>query len=139
MASSGIAPKNNEVTLDVEARDRKTLEIRQFFPLPQNGNEYEYLTDVYFFFPLGFGVGRQSLKRDEFYRRSKIYMRLHCPHLPLKELVNLRNEEHPAAILRRQLPLLLSREAPPGESLTALAQLLGAEVSDAIKVGIQKL
>ena len=32
MASSGIAPKNNEVTLDVEARDRKTLEIRQFFP-----------------------------------------------------------------------------------------------------------
>ena len=35
--------------------------------------------------------------------------------------------------------MLLSREAPPGESLTALAQLLGAEVSDAIKVGIQKI
>ena len=134
MVTSSV--KKSLLGLVVEARDRRTIEIRQYFPLPKlKQPEQSYRTEMFFFFPSGFGLLPGTFKSTDFYRRSKIYMRLHSPSMPLKEVYDLKTADNPATILRRQLPLLLTKEAPSGESLTALAQLLGAEVADAVDVG----
>jgi hypothetical protein len=132
--------KNFPLGLVVEARDRRTIEVRQYFPLPKSKQpEQAYSTEMFFFFPSGFGLLPGTFKNTDFYRRSKIYMRLHSPSMQLKDVYDLKTLESPAAILRRQLPLLLTKEAPSGESLTALAQLLGAEVADAVDVGCSSI
>lgn len=140
MVASSISVAHAPSRLVVEARDRRTIEIRQFFSLPQpEVSSRDYLTEMYFFFPAGFGLLASNFKSSDFYGRSKIYMRLHSPGLELSELYDLNAPDNPAAILRRKLPLLLTKEAPSGDALTALAQLLGAEVADAVDVKLRGL
>ena len=140
MVASSISVAHTPSRLVVEARDLRTIEVRQFFSLPQDESSVsQYLTNMYFFFPAGFGLMTESLSNRDFFKRSQIYMRMHSPDLELSELYDLNSPGNPAAILRKKLPLLLTREAPSGDALTALAQLLGAEISDAIDVKLRFL
>lgn len=113
-------------------RDRRTLEIRQFLPLPRRKDqETAYELDAYFYFPESFGISSETWPREHIYRDVGTYLRLHAPGLPLAELADLENANNPGTLLRRQLPMLMTENAPSAESLGVLAQLLGAELVDA--------
>ncbi len=116
----------------VSMRDRLTLEIRQFLPLPRTQDkEASYALDAYFYFPQHFEINNETWPREDFYRDAETYLRLHAPGLQLAELADLENVNNPGTLLRHQLPLLMSEQAPRAESLGVLAQLLGAELVDA--------
>lgn len=116
----------------VSMRDPRTLEIRQFMPLPRQGDREDvYELDAYFYFPQSFGINAETWPREDVYRDADTYLRLHAPGLPLSELADLENENNPGTLLRRQLPLLMTENAPRAESLGVLAHLLGAELVDA--------
>lgn len=117
---------------DVAARDRRTLELRQFFQLPRRpGEERAYETRFWFYFPRGFGITPKTWNHDGFYRDVNVFMRLHAPTLKLKDIADLEHPTNPASVLRRALPALLEARAPSSQSLEALAKTLGAELSDA--------
>ena len=119
--------------LDVAARDRRTLEVRQHFALPhKKGEETSYETRVWLYFPRGFGISPQSWNVDAFYKDAHTYMRLHAPSLRLKDFADLEHPANPAAILRRQLPMLVEDAAPTAQALDTLAKTLGAELVDAV-------
>lgn len=119
--------------LEVAARDKRTLEIRQHFELPHDVDaEVTYETRVWFYFPRGFGITPQTWSTEEFYRDANVFMRLHAPGLTLKDFADLDHGQNPAAILRHQLPMLLEDGAPTGEALDTLAKTLGAELADAV-------
>ena len=119
--------------LDVAARDRRTLEVRQLFALPhKKGEETTYETKVWLYFPRGFGISPQSWTVDAFYKDAHTYMRLHAPSLRLKDFADLEHPTNPAAILRRQLPMLVEDSAPTAQALDTLAKTLGAELVDAV-------
>lgn len=126
---------------EVSGRDRRTLEIRYFLPLPRPGDDKEisYTLDAYFYFPHSFGVNSATLPREQFYRSANSYLRLHAPGLKLSELADLDNDNNPGTALRQQLPLLMTERAPSAESLAMLAQLLGAELADAATFALQRL
>lgn len=127
---------HDDVWLDADApevstRDPRTLEIRQFFALPQAGAPpVEHHVSIYFYFPRSFGVTSESWTRTDFYQSANVYMRLRAPHMRLRTLANLDNIANPASILRRQLPATIENNAPTTESLVILAQMLGAEVAE---------
>lgn len=129
---------------EVRGRDRRTLEIRYFLPLPRPGQggeekELSYTLDAYFYFPHSFGISEATLLRDQFYRSASSYMRLHAPGLKLAELADLDNDNNPGTALRNQLPLLMTERSPSSESLAMLAQLLGAELADAATFAVLRL
>lgn len=115
----------------VKERDRRTLEVRQVFPLPQPGVSAKYELDLYFYLPRSFGIGPESFTAGDFYRDGQAYLRLTSTGLSLGALHDLKHPANPAAILRKQLPLLLKENAPDGDTLSSLAQMLGAEIADA--------
>lgn len=120
---------------ELAARDRRTLELRQFFQLPRKaGEERSYETRVWLYFPRGFGISGQSWSNEAFYRDASVYMRLHAPSLSLRELADLEHPTSPASVLRRELPGLLDEQAPSSSSLETLAKSLGAELADAVTV-----
>lgn len=124
----------------ITIRDPRTLEIRQFLPLPRARDEqYLYTFDAYFYFPRSFGISAESWSQADFYRDADIFMRLHAPGMELGELADLDNAQNPGAVLRRQLPLLLSDDAPRASSLAKLAQLYSAELADAAVGAVEKL
>ena len=136
MAATGVSGRR----LELSARDRRTLELRQHFVLPHSKDvEVAYETRVWFYFPRGFGISAQTWTPEEFYRDANIYMRLHAPGLSLKDFANLEHTHNPAAILRRQLPKLIEEHAPTGESLDILAKTLGAEFADAVTTAVRGL
>lgn len=117
---------------DLAARDRRTLELRQFFRLPRSaGTTHSYETRIWFYFPRGFGIGATTWGHDAFYRDVNVYLRIHAPRLQLKELADLEHPTNPASVLRRALPALLEERAPSAQSLDLLAKTLGAELADA--------
>ena len=119
--------------LDVAARDRRTLEVRQLFALPHKKDEQtSYETRLWLYFPRGFGISPQSWSVDAFYKDAHTYMRLHAPSLRLKDFADLEHPTNPAAILRRQLPMLVEDNAPTAQALDTLAKTLGAELVDAV-------
>ncbi len=119
--------------LDVAARDRRTLEVRQLFALPHKKNEEtSYETRIWLYFPRGFGISPQSWSVEAFYQDAHTYMRLHAPSLRLKDFADLEHPTNPAAILRRQLPMLVEDAAPTAQALDTLAKTLGAELVDAV-------
>ncbi len=125
---------------EVSARDRRTLEVRQFYGIPREADrESAYELHAYFYFPRSFGITKETWGRESFYRDANIFMRLHAPSLRLSELADLEHATSPASILRRQLPMLLEEHAPTSESLEALAKLLGAELADAATVASRRL
>ncbi len=120
---------------ELAARDRRTLELRQFFQLPRKeGEERSYETRVWLYFPRGFGISGQSWSNEAFYRDASVYLRLHAPSLTLRELADLEHPTSPASVLRRELPGLLDEQAPSASSLETLAKSLGAELADAVTV-----
>lgn len=133
----------------VTAPDRRTLEIRHFWPLPREkarglagrGDKaaWRYGLDAYFFFPPSFGVTEETWPRDDFYRDAEVYMRLHAPHIRLAQLADLESPQNPGALLRQQLPRLLGTQAPSAASIGALAQLYGAELADAATGAVRGL
>ena len=136
MAATGVGGRR----LELSARDRRTLELRQHFVLPHSKDvEVAYETRVWFYFPRGFGISAQTWSPEEFYRDANTFMRLHAPGLSLKDFANLEHTHNPAAILRRQLPKLIEEHAPTGESLDILAKTLGAEFADAVTTAVRGL
>ena len=129
MVTTGVEPGRSFPV--VSARDRRTLEVRQVFPLPKDDAEARYALDLYFYFPRSFGITHETWSSDAFYRDAHVYLRLTAPALRLSELCDLSLPENPAAILRQQLPALLDEDAPSRESMGTLAQMFGAELSDA--------
>lgn len=129
MVATGVEPGRSFPV--VSARDRRTLEVRQVFPLPRDDAEAHYALDLYFFLPRSFGISRATLSTDTFYRDAHVYLRLTAPSLRLSELCDLELPTNPAAILRQQLPALLEEDAPSRESMATLAQMFGAELCDA--------
>ncbi len=122
------------------ARDRRTVELRQFFRLPRRkGEERGYETKVWFYFARGFGISSQTWTREDFYQDINVYMRLHAPNLKLEELADLEHETSPASVLRRALPKLIEERAPSSESLERLAKSLGAELADAATMASRAL
>ncbi|OGQ20257.1 MAG: hypothetical protein A2138_24055 [Deltaproteobacteria bacterium RBG_16_71_12] len=120
---------------ELAARDRRTLELRQFFQLPRKaGEDKSYETHLWLYFPRGFGISHQSWSNEAFYRDATVYMRLHAPSLTLRELADLEHPTSPASVLRRELPGLLDEQAPSASSLETLAKSLGAELADAATV-----
>jgi hypothetical protein len=118
----------------LRARDRRTLEVRTFFPLPREiGQEAEYRMDLYLFFPPGFSVSDKTLTRSGFYRDFQTFLRLRAPELSLNDLADLEHPDNPGCVLRQQLPALLHRDAPPRKPMAALAQMYGAEAADAVE------
>jgi hypothetical protein len=114
-------------------RDNSTLEFRQFYPLPRHRDEeHNYALSVYFFFPRSFGMTPQTWPKEVFDRSTQTFLRLHAPLLTLKDLSNLDHPDNPVGLLRQRLPLLLSDNAPRGSSMTMLAQMFGAEITDAL-------
>ena len=124
----------------ISTRDPRTLEIRQFLPLPRGRDEhYLHTLDAYIYFPRSFGISADTWSQADFYRDADIFMRLHAPGMELGELADLDNDQNPGAALRRQLPLLLSDNAPRASSLAKLAQLYSAELADAAAGAVGKL
>jgi hypothetical protein len=123
----------------VTARDRRTLEIRQAFPLPETGEGVSYESDAYLFFPRSFGVTGRTWGVDGFYRDAHVYLRLTSTGLGLQDLRDPNLATNPACILRDQLPRLLDENAPDGETLSTLAQMFGAEFADAVEREAKRL
>ena len=129
-----------EGTPEVAARDRRTLELRQFYRLARKpGDERAYDTKIWFYFARGFGISPATWTREEFYQDISVYMRLHAQSLHLVELADLEHPTSPASILRRALPKLLEERAPTSEALDRLAKLLGAELADAATTSARSL
>jgi hypothetical protein len=119
--------------VDVTARDRRTLEVRQHYGLPhERDGKTRYETKLWLFFPRGFGISPQTFSAEEFYKDAHTYMRMHAPALRLKDFADLEHPTNPAAILRRQLPNLVEDEAPTAAALDTLAKTLGAELVDSV-------
>ncbi|TNE49007.1 MAG: hypothetical protein EP343_14120 [Deltaproteobacteria bacterium] len=118
----------------VVARDLRTLEIRQFYPLPKNREETsQFSLDLYFFVPMSFGISPESWKQDAFYRNSRVYSRLHAPSLTLSALCNMNHPLNPAGLLVERLGNMLTAPRLRKEAMTALAQMYGAELTDVIQ------
>jgi hypothetical protein len=117
----------------VTVRDRRTLEVRQVFPLPAAGQTARYDVEMYFFMPRSFGVTPASYNKERFYRDGQALLRLTSTGAPLAELSDLSNTRNPAHILRNQLADLTGPDAPDSETLEALAQMFGAEVADGVE------
>ncbi|MFZ9887377.1 MAG: hypothetical protein ACO3JL_07730, partial [Myxococcota bacterium] len=129
MAAPGMNPER--LYPQVKTRDRRTLEVRQILPLPAPGDTAHHSVDLYLYFPRSFGIGPESFSRQDFYRDGQAYLRLTSTGLSLSTLHDLKHPSNPAAILRKQLPLLLRPDGPDADTLSSLAKLLGAELADA--------
>lgn len=123
----------------VTNRDRRTLEVRQVFPMPDPGETARYELDLYLFFPRSFGVAGATYDKARFYRDGHAYLRLTSTGATLAALHDLSSPHNPAAILRRELAELTTPEAPDGETLEALAQMVGAEVAEAAEREARRL
>lgn len=133
------APVVNPIVLEakVSRKDRRTLEIRHLFPLPQGTEEVAYAYDAYFFFPASFGVTPKTWPQDDFYRAATLQLRLNSPHLSLHDLADMSHPQNPAGLLRKLISQLLEPNVPTGKSMAALAQMFGAELAD--KVSAQSI
>jgi hypothetical protein len=116
----------------VSIRDRRTLELRQVFPIPPTSMTARYDVELYFFMPRSFGVAPETYDKARFYRDGHAYLRFTSTGAPLATLNDLSHPENPAAILRTQLGEMLGPDAPDSETLETLAHLFGAEVADGV-------
>lgn len=125
---------------EVAIRDRRTLEVRQFFPLPTGAaTDANFSLEAFLYFPPSFQINADTLDTETFYKALQVYMRLHAPQHRLRDLADLRNAHNPGAVLRRLMPQLLDDKAPPAASLAALAQMFGSELADAASSGARHL
>lgn len=119
----------------IVSRDQQTLELRQYYPMPPPGTDsYSYALEAYFFFPRSFGVTPHTWNRDMFYRNTTIHTRLHAPGLTLEMLKDTRHPRNPAQALLGRIGSLVEDDTIDGAAMTALAQIFGAELTDAIRM-----
>lgn len=117
----------------VVARDLRTLEIRQFYPLPNNSEQaIQYSMDLYLFVPISFGITPETWSQKAFYQNSRVYSRLHAPALTLGSLCDLKHPLNPAGLLADRLERMLTDPGFREEAMIALAKMYGAELTDAI-------
>ena len=132
-ASTRGRNKNRQGRTRVTARDPRTLEVRQFFRLPDSDEtSANYSVDLYLYFPRSFGLNPDVWGKERFYRDTQIFLRLDAPELTMSRLCDLTDDHNPLALLKAQLPQLLEAEAPPGEATVYLAKLYGAALADAL-------
>lgn len=117
-------------------RERRSIEIRHFFSLPEPDAPTQYTIDRWFFFPRNVSVNADSWSTDEFYRSSQVLLRLQPVNLQLAHLSNLDDARNPGHALLERGRQLLEPVAGNGESMSAIAQLYGAELVDAIHDGV---
>jgi hypothetical protein len=118
----------------VVARDQQTLEVRQFYPLPTVREEtLSYSMDAYFFFPRSFAISPTTWPKEIFYRNTNILSRLHAQGLSLQILKDVGHPDNPATLLLRSLAGMTAERSASGTAMTALAQIYGAELSEAIR------
>lgn len=120
-------------------RDRRSFEIRHIFDLPAAGNKAAWTIDYYLFFTRNIGITPSNWEIPDFYRSTQVLMRLQSRGLTLQQLADLTNLNNPGHILMAQVPSLLSDEPANGASMTAMAQLYGAEIADTLQEEIQKI
>jgi hypothetical protein len=114
-------------------RDRRSFEVRHFFDLPAPGNKAAWTVDYYLFFTRNIGITPQNWDTLEFYKSTQVLMRLQSHGLTLQQLADLTNPQNPGHVLLNQMPSLLSSEPVRGPAMTAMAQLFGAEITDALQ------
>lgn len=117
----------------VFVRDRRSFEVRHFFDLPAAGNKSAWVVDYYLFFTRNLGITPQNWDIVEFYKSTQVLMRLQSHGLTLQQLSDLENLHNPGHMLLAQLPSMLTADPIHGPSMTAMAQLFGAEIADALQ------
>lgn len=116
----------------VFVRDRRTFEVRHFFDLPAAGNRASWTIDYFIFFTRNIGISPANWEITDFYRSTQVLMRLQSHGMTLRQLADLSNIHNPGHRLLQQIPSLLSDAPTHGPSMTAMAQLYGAEIADAL-------
>ncbi len=125
---------------EVIFRDQQTLELRQFYQLPTREElKVAYTLDAYFFFPRSFGITPQTWSRDVFYRNTNILTRLHAPGLSLRLLQDINHPANPAHVLTQHMSRLMYAGHTGLRSMTALAQIFGTELTDAVRAETRQL
>lgn len=122
-----------DLKLDAYKRDSRTLELRRYLGIPGPNEINTIQTDHYLFFSRSIGMLSDSLSEEEFLKSSQVFLRLQAEKLSLKQLADIEQPFHPAGILLRRAQELLEPVPCNLDSLTAIAQLYGAELTDAIK------
>ncbi|QED29914.1 hypothetical protein FRD01_22290 [Microvenator marinus] len=125
--------------VQVFKKDRRSFEIRHFFDLPAAGNKAAWSIEYFFFFPRNIGITPTTWETTNFYRSTQVLMRLQSHGLTLQELADLSDLHNPGHILLSQVPSLLSDEPANGAAMTAMAQLFGAEIADALQEEIHSI
>ncbi|MEW5851471.1 MAG: hypothetical protein AB2A00_21960 [Myxococcota bacterium] len=113
-------------------RDRRQVEVKQAYALPQSDEPLDYQLDVFIFLPRSMGMSAHNYPRDEFYNDSTTYLRLDAPGRTLAELADLSDARSPLSQVHTTLAQLMQPRAPPTEPLAALCQLHAHELSEAV-------
>lgn len=121
----------------VSTRDRRTIEIRNHLEVPSPGEQTCYNIDRWFFFPRNASMGVDGWTREAFYGSSQVLMRLQPLSLDLVELADLADLSNPGHLLLNRVEMLHQPVACNGESMTAIAQLYGAELVDALNESVR--
>ena len=120
----------------VFVRDRRTFEVRHFFDLPAAGNKAAWTVDYFLFFTRNIGITPANWEISDFYRSTQVLMRLQSHGMSLQQLADLSNIHNPGHMLMEQVPSLMTPKPAHGPSMTATAQLYGAEIADALQAEI---
>ena len=128
-----------DLQLDAYKRDSRTLELRRYLGIPGPDENNTILTDHYFFFSRSIGTVSDSLSEEEFLKSSRVFLRLQAEKLSLEQLADIDHPFHPGSILLRRAQELLEPVPCNLDSLSAIAQLYGAELTDAIKAEFVRL
>ncbi len=119
------------------ARDQRTLELRNFFRIPPPGTQSTYSIDRWFFFPRNLAVSEESYGSDAFYRHSQVLLRLQPLDLRLSLLADLTDRANPGRMLLDQARELLDPVPTRGPAMSTIAQLFGAEIVDAVHDAVE--
>ncbi len=128
-----------DLNLNAFIRDSRTLELRRYLGIPGPEETNIIRTDHYFFFSRSIGPLAASWTEEEFLKSSHVFLRLQADQLSLDQLGDVRSAIHPGRILLRRAGELLEPMPNDLDSLAALAQLYGAEITDAIKAEFVKI
>ncbi|MBI5495253.1 MAG: hypothetical protein HY904_09490 [Deltaproteobacteria bacterium] len=134
LPSLAPAPDETETLVPpvVILRDRRQVELRQAYALPEAGGTLDYVVEFFLFLPRAMGVTPATYPKADFYTDAHVYTRLDAPGRSLRELGDLNDERSPLAKVHAVLPRLLEARAPATEPLVSLVQLHAHELSEAV-------
>lgn len=120
-------------------RDRRQVEIRQSYGMPDAGEIRDYTLEVYLFLPRQMGVTAATYPKAEFYTGATSYLRLDAPGRSIHQLADLDDFRSPLAQVHDTLPSLLAPRAPPTEPLVSLVQLHAHELAESVVAGFSEI